>query len=236
PTAEESWAMFRSIYMGEKMKKQIERRKTQGCQYLVSEAEQTIVIEPDIIGSADMAHTYNHDAMRQHCDGICEESAHVWISLLENSCRLVLSPTDRNIVYNNFRLYCEENCDYSNYKGLPDFDKDPSSPYLSAVINVLNQYPQSCDLNTISRSDECQNPINGELLIVNKRLLLLVSLYNDFLAHIIKISNSESSLTNGLQNYNNVNFDLELFPTFRNHWYNFSYTRELPYGEPGTLG
>ena len=236
PTAEESWAMFRSVYMGEKMKKQIERRKTQGCQYLDPEAEQTIVIEPDMIGSADMAHSYNHEALQQHCAGMCEESAHVWISLLENSCMLVLNPADRDIVYNNFRLYCEENCDYTNYKGLPDFSKDPTSPYLSAVINVLNQYPQSCDLNRISRSDECLNPTNGELLIVNRRLLLLVSLLNDFLAHIIEISNSENSLTNGLQNYNNVNFDLELFPTFRNNWYNFSYTRELPYGEPGNLG
>lgn len=233
PIDEEEWGLFRSLYQGLKMEKQVALRKGNGCPYIVG--DHAVVREPRIPAadfSEEDANAIINSELANHCSNLCQESALVWLDLLEAKCGISFTVNDKQTVLSHFRNFCSSQCGFEKNKGLPDFTGHlNTNPDLIAVQNLLtNNYPSACSLEDIVVEDECESSTELTLNVLNISFYYRVMLYNEIIEKIIQLTESETASTNGISQYDNHQFELTEFETYNEHWQYFRNSHELVYG------
>lgn len=149
PTPDEQWRLFRSLYLGAKLRLVIQHTESASgfnCPY--STATNARVPKPPLPSTVVAVIDAINGVTQQQCASICAQRVDDWMARLASSCP---NPLDPARVEQSLALYCASSCGANNpLASLIEDDITAGDPNLAAALAALGP---TCSLDDIAVED-----------------------------------------------------------------------------------
>jgi RHS repeat-associated protein len=171
------WQTFKSLYLGEKLFKDIGVTTTGYCDYLPTDSSYTIVPQPFLPADTNEVNSDNIANENNACLNGCNENVIVWMNMLKAECSFSWTGSDSITVAKKLKSYCINHCGFADPYALILSSDLSTDSYLTSAQSILNGY--SCKLDSIAMVNPCGRIISRQVNDVSRTAKGIIALFNE---------------------------------------------------------